>query len=92
MPVIRRVKPDIILLDIILPKRSGLDILKELKDDAELKHVPVIVISNLGEDKNLKEALAIGADDYLIKIEHPINEIVEKVNKLLSGMHKRHQE
>ncbi len=83
MPVIRNANPDIILLDIILPKRSGFDVLEELKKDPGLKHIPVIVLSNLGEDENLKKALAMGADDYLVKTQHPINEVVDKVNKHL---------
>lgn len=83
MPVIRDANPDVILLDLILPKRSGFDVLKELKDDPELKRIPVIVLSNLGDDENLKKALAMGADDYLVKTQHPINEVVEKVNKRL---------
>ena len=76
--------PDIILLDLILPKRSGFDVLGMLKNDPELKTIPVIVLSNLAEDENLKKALALGAEDYFVKAQHPINEIVEKVkNRLL---------
>ena len=75
--------PDIILLDLILPKRSGFDILSLLKQDAELKDIPVIVLSNLAEDENLKKALAMGAEDYFVKAQHPINEIVEKVKDRL---------
>jgi len=76
--------PDIILLDLILPKRSGFDVLMMLKQDPELKNVPVFVLSNLAEDENLKRALRMGAEDYFVKSQHPINEVVEKVqNRLL---------
>jgi len=71
--------PDIILLDLILPKHNGFDVLFTLKQDPELKKIPVIVVSNLSEDENLKKALAMGAEDYFVKAEHPIEEIVEKV-------------
>ena len=75
--------PDIILLDLILPKRNGFEVLTMLKQDPEMRDIPVIVLSNLAEDENLKKALAIGAEDYFIKAQHPINEIVEKVKERL---------
>jgi len=79
--LIKNFKPDLILLDIILPKKDGLQILKELKSDPELSSIPVIVLSNLGEDDKIKTALKLGAVDYLVKTQHPINEIVEKVKE-----------
>ena len=75
--------PDIILLDLILPKHSGFDVLGMLKKDPELKGIPVFILSNLAEDENLKQALAMGAEDYFVKAQHPINEIVEKVKNRL---------
>jgi DNA-binding response OmpR family regulator len=76
--------PDIILLDLVLPKHSGFEVLASLKQSPELKDVPVFILSNLAEDESLKKALAMGAEDYFVKAQHPINEIVEKVkNRLL---------
>src|SRR3990167_9045667 len=66
--------PDLIVLDLILPKKSGFDVLKELKADPQLQKIPVIVLSNLGQDEEIKQALAAGAVDYLVKTQHPINE------------------
>ncbi len=83
---VKRFAPDIILLDIILPKKSGLVVLKELKANPEFKHIPVIMISNLDGDEQIKEALRNGAIDYLVKSQHPINEIVEKVNKAITHL------
>jgi len=71
--VIRSQEPDLVLLDLILPKKDGFAVLQELKP------IPVVVLSNLGEDENLKRALKMGAVDYLVKTQHPINEVVEKV-------------
>ena len=76
-------KPDAILLDIILPNKDGIQILQELKADPELQSVPVIIMSNLGEDEKIKTALSMGAVDYLVKTQHPINEVVEKVKNYL---------
>jgi DNA-binding response OmpR family regulator len=78
--IARRNLPDMILLDIVLPKVNGLDVLEKLKSDDELQTIPVIMISNLGDDTKVKQALKLGAVDYMIKSQHPINEVVEKVN------------
>ncbi len=86
MPLTRKELPDLILLDLVLPKKSGFDVLTELKADPELKNIPVIVSSNLGQDEEIKRALQLGAMDYLVKSQHPINEVVEKVNaQVLKG-------
>lgn len=80
---LKKFRPDIILLDLILPKKSGFDVLKDLKSDSELKSVPVIILSNLGEAENLKKGLELGADDYMIKAQHPLKEVIEKVKRSL---------
>ncbi|MDD4931585.1 MAG: response regulator [Candidatus Colwellbacteria bacterium] len=74
-------KPDVVVLDLLLPKKDGFTILGELKADAELKAIPVVVLSNLGEDENIKRAIQLGAADYFVKTQHPINEIIEKVKE-----------
>jgi DNA-binding response OmpR family regulator len=75
--------PDIILLDLILPKRSGFEVLGMLKQDPTLKDIPVFVLSNLAEDESLKKALQMGAEDFFVKSQHPINEVIEKVKARL---------
>lgn len=76
-------KPDVIVLDLLLPKKSGFEVLEALKANEMLKRIPVIVVSNLGEDNDIKKALKLGAADYYVKSEHPINEIVEKIKNVL---------
>ncbi len=84
--VVKSWQPDLILLDIILPKKDGLSVLQELKADADLRSIPVIMTSNLGEDEKIKQALKLGAVDYLVKTQHPVKEIIEKVkHHLLKG-------
>ncbi len=80
----KKFMPDIILLDIILPKKTGLIVLKEIKSDAELKHIPVMMISNLDGDEQIKESIRLGAIDYIVKSQHPINEVVERVNNAVA--------
>ena len=79
----RKNKPDMILLDILMPKLNGIEVLAKLKKDDSLKSIPVIMISNLNEDQKIEEALRLGAVDYLVKTDHPIKEVIEKVNKYI---------
>ncbi len=74
--------PDVIVLDLVLPKKNGFDVLSELKSEDALKIIPVVVVSNLGEDEDIKRALSLGAEDYFVKAQHPINEIVSKVKSV----------
>jgi len=84
MTMARSFKPEVIALDLVLPKKNGFTVLKELKEDAEMKEIPVVVVSNLGEDSDIKRAISLGAADYFVKSQHPINEIVEKVKSVLT--------
>ena len=77
--VIKDASPDIIVLDIILPKKDGFKVLEELKLDVKLKQIPVMVLSNLGQEEDINKALSLGAAGYLVKTQYPIKEVVEKV-------------
>ncbi len=75
--------PELILLDLILPKKGGLQVLEELKANDNLKNIPVIILSNLAEDENIKKAISLGAADYFVKTQHSIYEVIEKVEKYI---------
>jgi CheY-like chemotaxis protein len=74
-------KPNLILLDLMMPIKDGFDTLKELKADDKLKDVKVVVISNLGQDEDVQGALQAGAVDFFIKANLSIEEMVDKVKK-----------
>jgi DNA-binding response OmpR family regulator len=74
--------PAVILLDIIMPRLDGFAVLKALKSDATLKSVPVILLTNLGQDEDIKKGKALGAADYFIKANHTPAEVVDKVKSL----------
>jgi DNA-binding response OmpR family regulator len=74
---------DLLLLDIMLPKFDGLEILKTIRKKDELKNLPVILLTNLGREPIIKEGFSLGADGYLIKSEHTPEEIVNEVKKFL---------
>lgn len=76
-------KPHMILLDILLPKKSGFEVLEALKSDAETKPIPVILLTNLSQESDIKRGKELGADDYLIKAYNIPSEVVSKVKARL---------
>jgi len=78
-------KPDLILLDLILPKMHGFDVLKKIKEDKEIKNIPVIVLTNLEDIKDVDRAIGLGATTYLVKAQYSLEEIVEKIKNALRG-------
>ena len=80
---IQKKKPDIVLLDILLPKLDGFAVLEELKKDPAVKDVPVILLTNLGQKDDVQRGLDEGASDYLIKTHFKPSEVVDKVRKIL---------
>lgn len=82
---LKTIKPDVILLDIILPKIDGFTVLGKIKEDLTTKDIPVIVLSNLGQDADIKRALDLGAVDYFIKAQHSLLEIVDLVKTFISA-------
>lgn len=79
----KTIHPAVVLLDIILPKLDGFSVLKALKEDPATKNVPVILLTNLGQDEDIKKGKTLGADDYFVKSNHTPAEIVAKVQSVL---------
>ncbi len=78
-------KPDLILLDLILPAMDGFEILEKLKKDPETKGIPVIVLTNLERMEDVERAIKVGATTYLVKTQYKIEEVIEKIKKILKG-------
>ena len=81
--VAKEKKPDLILLDLILPKIHGFDVLKKLKEENETRDIPVIVLTNLEGLEDVEKALKLGATTYLVKPNYSLEEILEKIKKAL---------
>lgn len=79
----KKEKPDLILLDILLPKENGLFFLRELKKHPEISSIPVVAFSNYDDPETKREAIKLGAKEYLIKTNHTPQEVVERLKKYL---------
>lgn len=76
-------KPDLILLDLILPKIHGFEVLKKLKEDKETKDIPIIVLTNLEGIDDVDKTIELGATTYLVKTQYSLEEVVQKIKKAL---------
>lgn len=75
---------NLVLLDLLMPKKDGFSVLEDVRNNPKLKDLPIIVLSNLGGEEDIKKALALGASDYFVKTQHQMSEIVKKANKYKS--------
>lgn len=79
----KKKKPDLVLLDVLMPKMDGFTFLEEQKKDKAIKDIPVILLTNLGQKDDVQRGLELGAKDYIIKAHFKPSEVVEKVKKVL---------
>ena len=77
--------PDLILLDLIMPKLQGFEVLRALKADAATAATPVIILSNLGQDSDVKQAMEAGAAGYFVKANLSLQDLVKRVGEMLAG-------
>lgn len=84
MDMIRANRPDLILLDILMPRKSGMEVMEELKADSDLSTIPIIVISNSGQPVEIKRARELGARDFLVKAIFDPNEVLNKVSNVFA--------
>ena len=79
-------KPDLILLDIILPKKDGYEVLQEVKANPETLNIPVVLLTNLDGVADVEKALELGATTYLVKADYKLEEVTEKIKEILNIM------
>ena len=77
-------KPDIVLLDLILPGMSGFEVLKKIREMPDSQTIPVVILSNLGQREDVEKGLSLGATDFLIKAHFTPGEIITKIKNVLS--------
>lgn len=76
-------KPDLILLDLVMPRLDGLGALKQMKENTLTKDIPVVILTNLSDYDKVSEALSLGAMDYLVKANYRLEELVDKIKVVL---------
>ena len=77
-------KPDLIVLDVLLPGKSGFECLKALKEEKTTKKIPVIMLSNLGQSEEIRKCIELGAIGYMVKADFTIDEVIDKINKAIN--------
>ena len=83
LAMIRAQKPNMILLDIIMPKKNGFEVLEEMKKDPEISSIPVLVFSTLGQEDDVKRALSLGAKDYINKSFFDFSNLISKIKTIV---------
>jgi DNA-binding response OmpR family regulator len=76
-------KPELILLDLVMPRLDGIGALKQMKEKAEIKDIPVVILTNLSDYDKVSDALSLGAMDYLVKANYRLEELVNKIKTVL---------
>lgn len=76
--------PDLVLLDLMLPRMDGFEVLENAKKDPVLKDIPVVILSALSSDKNIKRGLALGADKYLVKPEVDLKKVLRTIEEVIN--------
>ncbi len=80
---VEQVRPDVIILDILIPKIDGFAVLQRIKANKELEKIPVVIASNLGQKQDIDKGLELGAVDYIVKSESSVTEILAKIKKIV---------
>lgn len=83
LELVKSERPDVVLLDLILPKLGGLEVLRRMRSTPELSSVPVIVLTNVESSESVEEAVRLGAKAYLIKTNYTLDEVLGKIRKVL---------
>ncbi|MFA6410220.1 MAG: response regulator [Candidatus Buchananbacteria bacterium] len=83
LDILPKEKPDLVLLDILLPDIDGLTVLNEIANHPEVKNTPVIILSNLADQGSLEQAAAVGEYEYLVKAKTDLSEVVDHIRKKL---------
>jgi DNA-binding response OmpR family regulator len=88
LDILKEYKPDLILLDLILPKKSGFEVMEGIRQDPQLSEAPIIIISNLGQPEDVQRGQELGAIEYFIKAKTSIDDLVGNIKGFLVGLPK----
>ncbi len=83
LEIMKKDKPKLLMLDLIMPKVDGFEVLTKMKDDPALKKIPVLVLSNLGQESDIEKAQKLGAKEFIVKSDMSIADVVKKIKSYL---------
>jgi DNA-binding response OmpR family regulator len=84
LSALRAARPNLVLLDLIMPKKSGFEVLEAMSTDPELSSIPVIIASNLGQDSDIQKAKSLGAIDYFVKVRTSIDQLAAMIRNMIT--------
>lgn len=84
MEKVKSFKPDIMLLDILMPEMDGFEVLKAIKEDSSIKSIPILIMSNLGQEDHIQKGKELGAIGYIVKTQYTPAKVVETIKEVLS--------
>jgi DNA-binding response OmpR family regulator len=82
---VKEFMPNIVLLDILMPELDGFEVLKIIKDDESTKDIPVLIMSNLGQEDHVEKGMQLGAIGYIVKSQYTPSKVVEKIKSVIAG-------
>lgn len=83
LEVLKTYKADLVILDLLMPKKDGFETLKEIKENPNLKNIPVIIASNLGQTNDIDQGMKMGASDYIVKSDLSLEDLLKKIKELI---------
>lgn len=83
LTLLKKSHPDLIILDLIMPRTTGFEVLESIAGDAELKKIPVVVLSHLAQDSDISKAKSFGVKEYFVKVKVSIEDVIKKVQELI---------
>ncbi len=83
LKLLKQEKPDLIVLDLIMPKVSGFEVLEAVSLDPQLNKIPVVILSNLAQDSDIEKAKSLGAKEYFVKVRVSIDDLINKVRSIV---------
>src|SRR3990167_8935003 len=81
---VKSFKPDLVLLDLVMPRMDGMEMLRKLKEASDTRDVPVVILTNLSDYERISEALSLGAMDYLVKANYKLEDLLDKVKTVIA--------
>ncbi|MBI5079526.1 response regulator [Candidatus Wolfebacteria bacterium] len=85
LDILESTQPELVLLDIILPKKSGFEVMEEVRENPKLEKLAIVIISNLGQSEDMIRGQQLGAIEYFVKAKTPLDELIKKIKEIIQS-------